>query len=148
MLREFQQAFADLVASPALCLDVRKEPAILNERYQLSEREWIRLVAIVNDPGMSCNCTLYRANRLTPIALTLREVCDALGDQLAPLLQQYWDTHPGMNAHFLLESYDFCQFVKEQIVTQSMCSPNVLGLVDQSMNRLKLRIETEDLGLS
>ena len=148
MLIEFQQAFADLIASPELCLEVRREPTVLNERYQLSEREWLRLVAIVNEHGMSCNCTLYRANRLTPIALNLREVCNALGGQLASLLQEYWSMHPGMNAHFLLESYDFCRFLKVKLAPQHTVLPGVLELLDHSIDRLRSRIEIENIGQS
>jgi len=70
MLVEFQQALADLTASPDLCIQFRREPAILHQRYELTEREWRRLVGIVQHPGMACACIVYRANRLAPLALT------------------------------------------------------------------------------
>jgi len=64
MLVEFQQALADLTASPELCVRVRRDPSILHRNYELTEREWRRLVGIVRHPGMACACMVYRANRL------------------------------------------------------------------------------------
>lgn len=140
MLIEFQQAFADLVATPSLCIEARKDPAILKQRYQLSDREWRRLVAIVNDRGMECNCMLYRANRLAPIALNLDDLCVALGNDLAPLLHEYWDTHRGLNAHFLLESSEFCQFLLEKSTSQYAFSASVIAIINRSLDMLTSRI--------
>ena len=39
MLIEFQQALADLTASPELCISVRRDPALLHQRYELTQRE-------------------------------------------------------------------------------------------------------------
>ena len=49
MLADFQQALADLTASPELCISARLDPPILREKYRLTEREWARLVGIVPD---------------------------------------------------------------------------------------------------
>ena len=75
MLAEFQQALADLTASPELCIQVRRDPAVLNQRYILTERERDRLVGIVRHPGMACACTVYRANRLAPLAMNIPQTC-------------------------------------------------------------------------
>ena len=56
MLVEFQQALADLVASPEACRQARANPAPLRLRYDLSQREFDRLVAMVNHNGMALNC--------------------------------------------------------------------------------------------
>ena len=69
MLAEFQQALADLIASPALCIEARRNPDLLRERYQLTELEAKRPQGVVSHPGMQGNCILYRANRLAPLAL-------------------------------------------------------------------------------
>jgi hypothetical protein len=67
MLADFQQALADMVASPRLCREVRANPTSLSNRYCLTNLEFRRLVDMVNQRGMVCNCTLYRANRLAPL---------------------------------------------------------------------------------
>jgi hypothetical protein len=44
MLLHFQQALADLVASPDLCRKIRAAPEHLNEPYDLTPRESSRLI--------------------------------------------------------------------------------------------------------
>ena len=102
MLVEFQQALADLTASPELCVRVRQEPSLLKERYELTDREWHRLVGIVRHPGMACACMVYRANRLAPLALNIPETCRALGKQLRAVVSEYWRLYPEGNVHFFL----------------------------------------------
>lgn len=111
MLVEFQQALADLTADPALCLAVRHDAGLLQAHYALSPRETARLLAIVNHPGMSAACTVYRMNRLSPLAMNLRDTLHALGPQLGPTLSAYWRAHPRGHPHFQLESERFCQFL-------------------------------------
>ena len=94
MLIEFQQALADLTACPELCVRVRQEPSLLRERYELTDREWHRLVGIVQHPGMACACMVYRANRLAPLALNIPETCRALGKQLRAVVSEYWRLYP------------------------------------------------------
>ncbi|MFN6131536.1 MAG: hypothetical protein ACK46L_01275, partial [Synechococcaceae cyanobacterium] len=71
MLSDFQQALAEITASPRLCVAVRRNPALLAERYQLSERERRQVLATANHPSMECTCSLYRANRLAPLVRNL-----------------------------------------------------------------------------
>ena len=112
MLADFQQALADLVASPALCRQARSDPACLSARYRLTKREFDRLAAMVLQPGMKCNCTVYRANRLAPLALNLNHFCKALGDQLTPLVEEFWQQYPETSVNFLEECRRFCTFVR------------------------------------
>jgi len=112
MLVEFQGAFADLTASPELCRQVRRDPGILNARYDLTAKEWRQLVGVVASDGMTANCMLYRANRLAPVALNLPETCSALGDDLGPVLSAYWDGEPVTDVHFLVETDRFCRFLR------------------------------------
>ena len=114
MLVEFQMALADLTASPALCREVRRMPETLRDRYQLTDKEWRRLVGIVTSKGMEANCMLYRANRLAPVALNLPETCEALRDDLNHLLSAYWESEPTTDVHFLIEADRFCRFLKNQ----------------------------------
>src|SRR5947209_5532565 len=115
MLVEFQQALADLVASPELCTQVRGNPDYLRKQYDLSPREFERLKRMVNHKAMACNCMLYRANRLAPIAINLPNFCRALGPRLGPLLTEYAALHPHTNVHFYLECDRFCQFILRKI---------------------------------
>ena len=108
MLADFQQAMADMVASPQLCQMVRRKPDTLWQRYNLSGIEHRRLVDMVNNPGMSVNCTLYRANRFAPILLHLPELSHALGGELRALLEEYWDESPHTDVNFLIECERFC----------------------------------------
>jgi hypothetical protein len=114
MLIDFQRALADLTASPPLCRLVRQQPEVLRERYDLTEREWRRLVGIVASRGMEANCILYRANRLAPVALNLPDTCTALGDDLNRLISAYWDSEPITDVHFLVEADRFCRFLRGQ----------------------------------
>lgn len=115
MLAEFQQALADLTASPQLCIEVRREPSLLRQKYLLSEREWKRLVAIVAHPGMACACIVYRANRLAPLALNIPETCKALGADLRDVVSEFWRVYPETNVHFFVETDRFCRFLKSKL---------------------------------
>ena len=117
MLVEFQQALADLTASPELCIRVRRDPSILHQHYELTEREWRRLVGIVRHPGMACACMVYRANRLAPLALNIPQTCRALGEKLRPIVSEYWATYPEGNVHFFIEANRFCHFLKAKLAT-------------------------------
>lgn len=114
MLIDFQRALADLTASPSLCRQVRAVPHTLRDGYDLTDREWRRLVGIVASKGMEANCILYRANRLAPVALNLPNTCTALGDDLNRLISAYWESEPTTDVHFLVEADRFCRFLLTQ----------------------------------
>jgi hypothetical protein len=115
MLAEFQQALADLIASPALCIEARANPDLLRQQYQITEREAQRLQGVVNHPGMKCNCMLYRANRLAPLALNLPNLVKALGGRLRNVLDDFWQIYKNTDVHFYVESYRFCEFVRDEV---------------------------------
>jgi len=115
MLAEFQQALADLTASPELCIKVRQDPGVLLERYELTEREWRRLVGIVNHKGMECACIVYRANRLAPLALNIPLTCKALGSKLREVASEFWTACPETNVHFFIETDKFCWFLRSKL---------------------------------
>jgi hypothetical protein len=115
MLVEFQQALADLVSNPEFCRRIRANPAQLHSNYRLSQKEFDRLVGMANQRGMECNCMLYRANRLAPLALNLPRFCRALGPQLGPLLSEYSTLYPNTNVHFYLECDRFCRFILKKV---------------------------------
>jgi hypothetical protein len=114
MLVDFQQALADLTASPSFCRQIRELPQTLHNLYDLTDREWRRLVGIVSSNGMEANCVLYRANRLAPVALNLPNTCQALADDLTRLMSEYWESEPITDVHFLVEADRFCRFLRTQ----------------------------------
>ena len=140
MLVEFQQALADLVASPEVCRQVRANPAQLRQRYDLSRREFDRLVAMINQKGMVCNCMLYRANRLAPLAMNLGEFCRALGPRLGPLLTEYSTLHPNTNVHFYLECDRFCQFIEGKLREGYDLEPQAMAIFREEYSNIKLRL--------
>ncbi len=113
MLAEFQQAMADLTASPALCNAARRHAGTLPARYDLTPRETARLNAMVAHKGMECACIVYRANRLAPLALNLPRTCRALGPALRDIASDYWAAYPEGNVHFYIEAERFCRYLAE-----------------------------------
>jgi hypothetical protein len=114
MLAAFQQAFADLVASPTMCQLLRDGESVLVP-YELTDLEAHRLTKMVAQREMEANCIVYRSNRLTPIVLNFPETCRLLGTGLRPLIDQFWETHPTEQfVHFLLEAQRFHRFATEQ----------------------------------
>jgi hypothetical protein len=117
MLVDFQQALVDLTASPSLCIEVRRRPAILQERYCLTDREYDRLLGILRSDGMACACMVYRANRLAPLAMNMPATCRSLGPAFRGVMDAFWEVHPDGNVHFFVEADRFCRFLRERITT-------------------------------
>ena len=141
MLEHFQKALAELAASPEFVSDVVERPELLRERYYLSDREYRRLVSVVNQPGMKCSCMLYRANRLTPIAAYLPELCEALGDDLNPLLSEYWEHFTHTNLNFLVEAYRFCRFLEDRIDAGSLNGDILFPILERESAGLSMQID-------
>jgi len=141
MLAEFQQAFADLVASPELCIQARHDSQFLRSRYQITNLEAARLQALVNHPGMKCNCMLYRANRLAPLAMNLPNLVKALGDDLRGVLDDFWKIYKNTDVHFYVESYRFCEFVEQEISRGREFAPDVGPALEADMTILAERLE-------
>lgn len=129
MLAEFQQALADLTASPELCISARKDASILRQRYDLTDREWRRLTGIVNHKGMQCACIVYRANRLAPLALNIPQTCKALGGKLREVASEFWAVHPETNVHFFIETDRFCNFLEAKLKTSHDFPPEVAPIL-------------------
>jgi hypothetical protein len=140
MLVEFQQALADLVASPDACRQVLKDPAQLRLRYDLTQREFDRLIAMVNHSGMALNCMLYRANRLAPFAINLPGLCQALGVKLGPLLTEYSALYPNANVHFYLECDRFCNFIEAKLNDGYELEPQAVAILDEEHSRIRLHL--------
>ena len=108
----FQRAYADLAASPKLCLAVRADADSALAPYDLDARERGRLERAVWQRGMDANCSLYRATRLNalhsvaPLTLSLIKPC------LGALLDAYWEEHPVHDVQFVRETARFIAFLE------------------------------------
>lgn len=131
-----------MVASPQLCNVVRRKPDTLWQRYSLSTLEHRRLVEMVNSPGMSGNCSLYRANRFAPILLNLPELSRALGSELRGLLEQYWAAYPHTDVNFLIECERFCRFLMAKASDGWVMCTEAKQAFDREHEQLNLRMMT------
>jgi hypothetical protein len=89
--------------------------ASLLDSYQLDDRERRRLLAMVSHQGMSHNCTLYRANRLTPIGRGLPITCELLGERLSLELERFWTDQPDAEIQFRLEAQRFAVYLLRRL---------------------------------
>ena len=126
----FQQALCDLIASPRLCRELRAAPDGVLAHYELTERERTRLMQAVRQPGMSTNCTLYRSNRVTPIYTLLNYTCRSLGEQFAPLLEDFWDGKDYQDGQFQSEVERFGGYLRRRIAEGAVASPFAAELLD------------------
>lgn len=141
MLAEFQQAIADLTASPKLCISARQRPEILRERYALTDREWQRLVSVVQHRGMECACIVYRANRLAPLALNIPLTCKVLGPALREIASEFWEMYPEANVHFYVETDRFCRFLKQKVEAGEVNAEQVGPVLDWESARVAAALE-------
>jgi hypothetical protein len=126
----FQQALCDLIASPRLCRALRAAPEPVLTNYDLSAREQARLREVVWQRGMSTNCSLYRANRLTPIYMVLTYTCRSLGDQFRALLDEFWDAEIYRDGQFPREVERFAAFLRDRIADGVVSNPFTAELLE------------------
>lgn len=113
----FQQAFADLVADPALCRAIKQTPGLLNERYALTELEQERLIDIINQRGMVTNCMLYQINRFTPLFDLMPYSCKMLSKEIKQHTRAFWDSYVKTNFQFRDEVLLFADFLLKKAET-------------------------------
>src|ERR1700752_81940 len=114
-MEAFQQAMCDLVESPDLCLMLVQFPEQVLGRYDLSDRDRRRLVAVVQQPGMLVNCSLYRANRLSPIVNLVPHTCFLLGNALLDEATEFWKGFKETRLQFHEEVKQFGDFLRRRI---------------------------------
>lgn len=121
---------SDLVASADLCNALLGEPESVLDRYDLTPRERRRLTSVVSQRGMAVNCSLYRANRITPLYNYMPYTCFLLGDELMPVMLAFWDRHKDAQLQFRREIETFGEFLKEHVGTRAQDSDAGLGDVE------------------
>jgi hypothetical protein len=131
MLAEFQQALVDLTAAPGKCAELRRDPAPLRSQYDLTDREFDRLVQMLRHPGMRCCCVVYRANRLAPLVMNAPQTCRSLGPALRPYVDEFWDANPETNVHFYVETDRFCRFLLAKAAGDDSFPPATLAHLER-----------------
>lgn len=111
-LAAFQRAYADLAASPKLCLAVRADPVVALASYDLEARERDRLARAVWQRGMDANCTLYRVTRITALNAVMPMTLNLLKPVLRALLDAYWEDHPVHDIRFTREAARFIAWLE------------------------------------
>ncbi len=129
MLADFQRALADLTASPELCQSVRADATVLRAHYALTDREAARLAGIVGHAGMAAACTVYRMNRLAPLALGLAATLRALGPAGREVVSEYWRVHPRGLTHAFAEADRFARWLSARIASGADVAAQVPALL-------------------
>lgn len=143
--RDFQLAFASLIASPETCCELLTDEASFFDRFDLTEKEKLRLHAIVRQKGISACCSLYRMNRVTPVYSQLSNTCALLKDKLIPLVEEFWRHLTKPSLQFREEVLEFGNFLMNKINAGGISIPylkEVLRL-EIAMNELSYLPEGE-----
>jgi len=114
-MEAFQRAMCDLIASPDLCIALVESPEEVLERYDLSDRDRKRLMEVVQQPGMLVNCSLYRANRLSPIYNLVPHTCFLLGNALLDEATEFWKEFKETRLQFHEEVQRFGAFLRRRV---------------------------------
>lgn len=141
----FQQALADLIASPALARRLRAGDETILGEYDLDDRDRRRLRGIVAQPGMATNCSVYRMNRITPIFTMLPMTCLLLGDALIEEAEHFWRATEGTDLQFRPETERFVSFLRERVATGMIDEPYLDEVMDLevAVNRISLATRGE-----
>lgn len=129
-LAAYQNALADLVASPAAVRAVRDGDTGLLDGYDLTPRERARLVAVAAHPGMATNCMLYRAHRTVPLARLLPRTVGALGERMRATVDAFWAATPDTMIQFEEEARAFAAFVARREPDVAATAAEEVGALD------------------
>jgi hypothetical protein len=140
-LQDFQKAVCDLVASPDLCRVLLRDPQLVLRRYELSQLECRRLVDMVQQRGMSVNCTLYRFNRITPLYTLMPLTSFVLGDRFMPEVERFWESFRETGLRFKQEIDRFGDFLCTRLSKGEIDNP-LLG------ETVEFELATNDLRFS
>jgi hypothetical protein len=143
--RDFQLAFAGLIASPEICYKALAAEDEFFADFDLTAKEKKRLHSVVRQRGISACCSLYRMNRVTPLYSQLSNTCTLLGDQLVPLVEEFWRWFTKPSLQFREEVLEFANFIRAKIDEGRLCIPylkDVLQL-EMAMNELSYLPEGE-----
>lgn len=122
-LQAFQQALVDLTLSPNQTRQLIRGDLTILDPYDLDEREMRRLLDVVQQPGMSLNCTIARGNRFDAIGEIFPMTCVLLEPVLRDLLDELWEHHRPTNYQFTGEEEAFAGIVRRKIESGEISIP-------------------------
>ena len=138
-MQGFQKALCDLVASPDLCILLREAPDEVLARYELTARDRRRLVDVVQQRGMVVNCSLYRANRLSPIYNLMPHTCFLLGNALMDEATEFWKDFEETRLQFDEEVEKFGEFLRQRIELGLLQDPFLAEVLEYELALNELR---------
>ena len=141
-LAAFQRAYADLAASPRLCLAVRADPVAALASYDLDARERDRLVHAVWQRGMDANCTLYRVTRITALNTVMPLTLKLVGPELRALLDGYWENHPVHDVRFAHEAARFIAWLETRPVVLPEPTDDLIALARRELAIAEARLRS------
>ena len=139
----FQRAYADLAASPDLCLRVRDDPETALAPYALTPREHSRLARAVWQRGMDANCTLYRATRITALNTVAPLTLSLLRPVLRDLLDAYWQAHPVHDVAFARETARFIDWLEAHPEALPEAAADLIALARRELAAEQARLTAE-----
>lgn len=114
-LQAFQQALVDLTLAPHWTRRLIRGDLTVLDSYDLDERELSRILDVVNQPGMSVNCTIARGNRFDAIGEVFPMTCVLLEPVLRDLLAELWEDVRPTNYQFAGEEEAFAAIVRQKL---------------------------------
>lgn len=129
----FQRAMCDLIASPELCVKLVQAPEEVLGRYDLSDRDRRRLLEVVQQPGMLVNCSLYRANRLSPIYNLIPHTCFVLGAALLSEATEFWEGYRETRLQFHEEVQQFGDFLQRRLEMGLLQNPLLAEVLEYEL---------------
>ena len=143
-LAAFQRAYADLAASPRLCLAVRADPVAALAPYDLEARERDRLARAVWQRGMDANCTLYRVTRITALNTVMPLTLGLVRPVLRALLDGYWEDHPVHEVRFTGEAARFIAWLETRPSALPEPADDLIALARRELAIAEARLEGEE----
>ena len=141
----FQRAYADLAASPTLCLAVRADAAAALATYDLDARERGRLERAVRQRGMDANCTLYRATRITALNSVAPLTLGVIRPVLRELLDAYWADNPVHDVRFAHETSRFIGWLERHAFRLPEPADEIIALARRELALEEARLTATPL---
>jgi hypothetical protein len=139
-LAAYQDAFARMVLSPALCLRARSVGEAAFAGFDLDAAERTRLLHIARQPGMRITCILARANRLSSLVGALPLTCELLKPELGAIVDRYWDEQPMADLQSLPAGLLFAQHLADEIAAGRIAASFAADVLRYERTRLELQL--------
>lgn len=143
-LKEFQRALCDAVASTPRAAALRDDPDRALARYELTDRERRRLVAVAHQRGIATSAAIYRLNRVEPLCEFLPWTWKLLGDDLVTHASRFWEEH-ATDLQYAPEVSAFGSFLAARIRDGLVPQPHVADVLALELAANELRFASAGL---